>query len=69
MEEPVETGALENRPVGLERVPDAARRQENDDAADQEGEEERQQRGEQALRSLEDPVALEQTRRSGLRLG
>jgi hypothetical protein len=38
LEEPVEACAAEDRAVGLERVADAAGRQQDDDAADEERE-------------------------------
>ena len=57
-EEPVEPGAVEDRPVGRERV--LARRDEHDEAADEEREQRRQHRREQAPRLLRDVVAPEE---------
>ena len=56
-EEPVEARAVEDRPVGRERV--LARRDEHDETTDEEGEQRGQDRREDALGLLGDVVALE----------
>jgi hypothetical protein len=71
LEEPVQAGAAEDGAVRLERVADASRRQQDDDAADEERENEGQQRREQPLGLLQEPVARGEAARFGLvwRLG
>src|SRR5215208_4850615 len=57
VEEPVQPRAAEDRAVRLERVADASRRQQHDDAADEKREREREQRREQPLCLLQEAVA------------
>ena len=58
-EEPVEPSPLEDRPVGLDRVPEALRRREDDDTGQEEGEQRRQERRDEASGLLQEEVAPE----------
>src|SRR5262249_13639057 len=64
--EPVQAGAVEDRPIRLERVAQAPRRQQHHHAADHEREQDREHRSQDPLRSLKNAVALDERRRVGV---